>query len=403
MDLSYGEEIESFREEVKSFLSSNWPPAEGGDKAEQLQAFRLKATDAGYLNRGVPKQYGGSEQAPDSLKGSVIGEEFRRARAPMEPPGIGTMMLVPTLLDRGEEWQKEKFVRATIQGELGWCQGYSEPGSGSDLASLKTKGELVGDEWVINGQKIWTSSAVEADYMFCLVRTEPEAKKHAGISYLLIDMKQPGIDVRPLKQMTGSSEFNEVFLNDVRTPKDWIVGNRGEGWLVSRTTLKHERAGIGAAGQSVALLQGLVALARERKLNGRPAIEDTEIRRKLAELEGYVRAHQYSSYLQMTKDLKGENPGVIQLMTKINSTNMGHMVAKLAMEILGDDGLAAPSSEGLMSLRGGDAGSAGRWISQYMSSLGVAIAGGTANVQRNVIAERGFGLPRDAAANKSSK
>jgi alkylation response protein AidB-like acyl-CoA dehydrogenase len=403
MDLSYGEEIESFREEVKSFLSSNWPPAEGGDKAEQLQAFRLKATDAGYLNRGVPKQYGGSEQAPDSLKGSVIGEEFRRARAPMEPAGIGTMMLVPTLLDRGEEWQKEKFVRATIQGELGWCQGYSEPGSGSDLASLKTKGELVGDEWVINGQKIWTSSAVEADYMFCLVRTEPEAKKHAGISYLLIDMKQPGIDVRPLKQMTGSSEFNEVFLNDVRTPKDWIVGNRGEGWLVSRTTLKHERAGIGAAGQSVALLQGLVALARERKLNGRPAIEDTEIRRKLAELEGYVRAHQYSSYLQMTKDLKGENPGVIQLMTKINSTNMGHMVAKLAMEILGDDGLAAPSSEGLMSLRGGDAGSAGRWISQYMSSLGVAIAGGTANVQRNVIAERGFGLPRDAAANKSSK
>ena len=403
MDLSYGEEIESFREEVKSFLSSNWPPAEGGDKAEQLQAFRLKATDAGYLNRGVPKQYGGSEQAPDSLKGSVIGEEFRRARAPMEPAGIGTMMLVPTLLDRGEAWQKEKFVRATIQGELGWCQGYSEPGSGSDLASLKTKGELVGDEWVINGQKIWTSSAVEADYMFCLVRTEPEAKKHAGISYLLIDMKQPGIDVRPLKQMTGSSEFNEVFLNDVRTPKDWIVGNRGEGWLVSRTTLKHERAGIGAAGQSVALLQGLVALARERKLNGRPAIEDTEIRRKLAELEGYVRAHQYSSYLQMTKDLKGENPGVIQLMTKINSTNMGHMVAKLAMEILGDDGLAAPSSEGLMSLRGGDAGSAGRWISQYMSSLGVAIAGGTANVQRNVIAERGFGLPRDAAANKSSK
>ena len=226
MDLSYGEEIESFREEVKTFLSSNWPPAEGGDKAEQLQAFRLKATDAGYLNRGVPKQYGGSEQAPDSLKGSVIGEEFRRARAPMEPAGIGTMMLVPTLLDRGEAWQKEKFVRATIQGELGWCQGYSEPGSGSDLASLKTKGELVGDEWVINGQKIWTSSAVEADYMFCLVRTEPEAKKHAGISYLLIDMKQPGIDVRPLKQMTGSSEFNEVFLNDVRTPKDWIVGKR---------------------------------------------------------------------------------------------------------------------------------------------------------------------------------
>ncbi len=130
------------------------------------------------------------------------------------------MMLVPTLLDRGEEWQKEKFVRATVMGEIAWCQGYSEPGSGSDLASLKTRGELVGDEWVINGQKIWTSSAHEADFMFCLVRTEPEAKKHAGISYLLIDMKQPGIDVRPLREMTGGAMFNEVFFNDVKTPEE---------------------------------------------------------------------------------------------------------------------------------------------------------------------------------------
>ena len=319
----------------------------------------------------------------------------------MEPRGIGTMMLVPTLLERGTDWQKEKFVQGTIQGEISWCQGYSEPGSGSDLASLKTRGELVDGEWVINGQKIWTSSAVEADYMFCLVRTEPEAKKHAGISYLLIDMKQPGIDVRPLKQMTGSSEFNEVFFNDVRTPEDWIVGKRGEGWLVSRTTLKHERNGIGAAAQSVNLLQALVGLAKERKLDGRPAIEDPSIRRGLAELEGYIRAHQYSGYLQMTKDLKGESAGVMQLMNKINSTNIGHMVSKLAMEILGEDGLVAPSTMGVMGLMGKGASSPANWVAQYMSSIGVAIAGGTANIQRNVIAERGFGLPRDAAANAS--
>ena len=210
-------------------------------------------------------------------------------------------------------------------------------------------------------------------------------------------MKAPGIDVRPLKQMTGSMEFNEVFFNDVKTPKDWIVGNRGEGWLVSRTTLKHERNSIGAAAQTVGLLNALVELARERKLDGRPAIEDQSIRRGLAELEGYVRSHQYSGYLQMTKGLKGENPGVIQLMNKLNSTNMGHMVAKLAMEILGDDGLIAPSTHGLGM---GGAGAAG-WITQYMSSVGVAIAGGTANIQRNVIAERGFGLPRDAAANRT--
>ena len=400
MDLSYGSDFEDFRKEVSGFLSANWPPEAGGSRDDQRKAFRRKATEAGYLNRSIPKQYGGSEQEPDSMKGAVISEEFTKVKAPMEPRGIGTMMLVPTLLDRGEDWQKEKFVQATIEGDLIWCQGYSEPGSGSDLASLMTKGELVGDQWTINGQKIWTSSAMEADYMFCLVRTEPDAKKHAGISYLLIDMKQPGIDIRPLKQMTGSAEFNEVFFTDVTTPKDWIVGNRGEGWLVSRTTLKHERNGIGAAAQTLNLLAALVNLAKKRKLDGKPAIEDQTIRRGLAELEGYVRSHQYSGFFQMTKDLKGENAGVIQLMNKINSTNIGHMVAKLAMEILGDDGLVAPRGGGIVGLSG-DGGDVGIWISQYMSSLGVAIAGGTANVQRNVIAERGFGLPRDAAANKT--
>jgi len=403
MDLSYGPEMEAFRKEVKDFLSANWRAKGDGAKGsggDRIQAFRERAIEAGYLCRNIPKQYGGSEQPPDALRGQVIREEFEAARAPMEPRGIGTMMLVPTLIDRGEEWQKEKFVGPTIRGELTWCQGYSEPGSGSDLASLKTKGELDGDDWVINGQKIWTSGAQHADYMFCLVRTEPDAKKHAGISYLLIDMKAKGIDVRPLRQMTGSSEFNEVFLSDVRTPKDWIVGQRGEGWLVSRTTLKHERNSIGAAAQTLALLDGLVTLAKERTLDGVPAIEDPGVRRSLVEIEGYIRAHQYSGFLQMTKGLKGENAGVIQLMNKLNSTNIGHKVAKLAMEILGDDGMLAPSDRGLGLSSAGT--STASWLSQYMASLGIAIAGGTANVQRNVIAERGLGLPRDAAANRGN-
>jgi alkylation response protein AidB-like acyl-CoA dehydrogenase len=403
MDLSYGSEIESFRQEVKQFLAASWPLKGAEAKlspADQARHFRRIAIERGYLCRNIPKAYGGSEQAPDALRGQVIREEFTAAHAPMEPRGIGTMMLVPTLLDRGEEWQKEKFVRPTIEGDITWCQGYSEPGSGSDLASLKTRGELVGDEWVINGQKIWTSGAQHADYMFCLVRTEPEAKKHAGISYLLIDMKSPGIDVRPLRQMTGSSEFNEVFLNDVRTPKDWIVGQRGEGWLVSRTTLKHERNSIGAAAQTIQLLEGLVDLARTAQIDGRPAIEDPGVRRSLVEIEGYVRAHEYSGFLQMSKDLKGENAGIIQMMNKLNSTNIGHMVAKLAMELLGDDGLVAPGDRGL-GLAAVGTTPAG-WVSQYMASLGIAIAGGTANVQRNVIAERGLGLPRDAAANRSN-
>ncbi|MBW2497219.1 MAG: acyl-CoA dehydrogenase family protein [Deltaproteobacteria bacterium] len=403
MDLSYGSEMDSFREEVRLFLAESWPPS-GDEKkrsrAEQLRRFRERAVERGYLCRNIPKRYGGSEQEPDVLKSQVIREEFRNASAPMEPPGIGTMMLVPTLLERGEEWQKEKFVRATILGELTWCQGYSEPGSGSDLASLKTRGELVGDEWVINGQKIWTSSAQDADYMFCLVRTEPDAQKHAGISYLLIDMKQPGIEVRPLRQMTGQSDFNEVFLNDVRTPEDWIVGKRGEGWLVSRTTLKHERNSIGAASQSVELFEALVELAKERLIDGRPGIERPDIRRALVELEGYVRSHAYSGYLQLTRDVKGESPGILAMMNKLNSTNIGHKVARIGMELIDEDGLVGPG-ERSQSAMGPPLMSPGSWVSQYMWSLGIAIAGGTANIQRNVIAERGLGLPRDAAAQRS--
>ena len=402
MDLTYGSEMEEFREEVKGFLAANWPPAKdakNSSRADQIQQFRESAIAQGYLCRNIPKEYGGSEQPADALRGQVIREEFDAAQAPMEPRGIGTMMLVPTLLDRGEEWQKEKFVGPTIRGEITWCQGYSEPGSGSDLASLMTRGEIDGDDWVINGQKIWTSGAQRADYMFCLVRTEPDAKKHAGISYLLIDMKSSGIDVRPLRQMTGSSEFNEVFLNDVRTPKDWIVGERGEGWLVSRTTLKHERNSIGGAAQTLSLLDALVDLAKSREIDGRPAIEDPGVRRELIEIEGYIRSHQYSGFLQMTKGLKSENAGVIQLMNKLVSTNIGHKVSRLAMELLADDGILAPDDRGLgLTFQGTT--TAG-WISQSMASLGIAIAGGTANVQRNVIAERGLGLPRDAAANRS--
>jgi alkylation response protein AidB-like acyl-CoA dehydrogenase len=404
VDLRYGPEYEAFREEVRKFLSANWPlkGAEAEqDLAGQALTFRKRAIAGGYLARSIPKAYGGSEQPSDPLRAAVIREEFLRARAPMDPPGIGTMMLVPTLLEKGTEWQKQKWVPGTILGDITWCQGYSEPGSGSDLASLKTRGELVGDEWVINGQKIWTSSAQMADFMFCLVRTEPEASKHAGISYLLIDMKQPGIDVRPLKQMTGGADFNEVFLTDVRTPKDWIVGKRGEGWIVSRTTLKHERDSIGNAAMTEVLFKGLVKLAKESQRNGRPAIEDASIRQRLATIEGYVQAHKYSGYRQLTANLRGEDLGILALMNKLHSTNIGQEVAKLAMDLLESDALADPSSS--QRLFGIAPRSGAGWVGQFMASLGVAIAGGTANVQRNVIAERGLGLPRDWAAQQHGK
>jgi alkylation response protein AidB-like acyl-CoA dehydrogenase len=402
MDLSYGKEYEDFRQEVRSFLDETWPPRgelAGLPKAEGAARFRTLATERGYLYRSIPRQHGGSEQPPDALRAQIIREEFSRAHAPMEIRGIGMMMLVPTLLERGEEWQKEKFVGPTVRGEIVWCQGYSEPGSGSDLASLQTRGELVGDEWVINGQKIWTTSAKRADWMFCLVRTEPEAPKHGGISYLLIPMKQPGIEVSPLKQMTGGADFNQVFLNDARTPADHIVGRRGEGWQVSRTTLKHERNSIGAAAQTLMMFEGLLRFAKDTTRNGRPAIEDPRIRDGLGVLEGYVKAHEYSGMRQFTKDAKGEAPGLISLMNKLHSTNIGHMVAKLALDIMGDDGLLDPVPRDEMGMI--PTGSR-MWVSQYMYSLGIATAGGTANIQRNVIGERGLGLPRDYYADRSS-
>jgi len=402
MDLSYGPEYEAFRAEVREFLAENWPPR--GEEAELPRRrgaarFRDKATARGYLRRNIPARYGGSEQDPDEVKANVIREEFARVRAPMDVRGIGTMMLVPTLLERGEEWQKEKFVEATVKGELVWCQGYSEPGAGSDLASLRTRAELIGDEWVINGQKIWTTNAHEADWMFCLCRTEPDAPKHAGISYLLIPMKQPGIEVRPLRQMTGGADFNEVFLTDARTPADHIVGKRGEGWQVSRSTLRHERNSIGSSAQTSMIFAGLLHLARTTRRGGRPRIEDPSVRQRLARIEGWVKAHECSGYRQLTRNARGEDPGIIQQMNKLVSTNIGSQIAELALDLLGDDGLldAAHSEQRAFAPRDNRA-----WIGQYMYSLGIAIAGGTANIQRNVIAERGLGLPRDLYAERSS-
>ncbi len=398
MDLSYGKEYEEFREEVRGFLASNW--AEGAGSSDDARSrFRKQAVEHGYLARSIPSRYGGSEQPADEIRATIIREEFSSARAPGDVQGIGTMMLVPTLLEKGEEWQREKFVPPTVRGEVKWCQGYSEPGSGSDLASLQTRAELDGDEWVINGQKIWTTGAQRADYMFCLCRTEPDASKHAGISYLLIPMKQPGIEVTPLRQMTGGSDFNQVFLTDARTPKDWIVGKRGEGWIVSRTTLKHERNSIGAAAQSVATFAGLLQLAKNTQRDGRPAIENPEIRQRLGALEGFVRAHEYSGYRQLTANARGVSPGVLQTMNKLISTNIGHEVANIALDLLDDEGLLDPLADREMGRI--PRGSRG-WISQYMYSLGIAVAGGTANIQRNVIGERGLGLPRDAYAQKGS-
>ena len=319
MDLSYGTAAESFREEIRSFLKAAWSPGER--RNDELKAyvadFRISATNKGYLYRAIPKQYGGSQQPVDVIKAQVIREEFQRARAPMEIAGNGMNMTVPTLLEQGTEEQKELFIRKTMSGEYIWGQGYSEPGSGSDLASVRTKGELSADgsKWIINGQKIWTSQGMLSTHMFMLVRTEPDAAKHDGITYLLIDLDQPGISRRPIKQMTGEEgnhTFCEFFFDNAETPVSWQVGERGKGWYVSRTTLKHERASIGSADGLGNQFKKLVELAKEVGRISEPVIRD-----KMAQIEGYVLSHRYTSFRLFSCAASGENPGPVSLMMKL--------------------------------------------------------------------------------------
>jgi alkylation response protein AidB-like acyl-CoA dehydrogenase len=389
MDLTFSSEYQAFRAEVRAFLAEHWDATRSRDE-DFVDRFRCEATARGYLYRAIPKRYGGSEQPADVLKAQIIAEEFMAARAPQEVTGQGTMMLVPVLLEVGEEWQREKFIEPTIRGKIKWAQGYSEPGAGSDLASLRTRAELMGDEWVINGQKIWTTRANESDYMFILCRTEPDAPKHQGISYLLIDFKQPGITIRPIKQISGEQEFYETFLDDARTPKDWIVGERGKGWEISKVNLKHERNGVGSAARAQALLRSIVKLAKEAQIDGKPAIEHPRIRDRLAAIDAYVMTQTVSGYYQTTLGSRGESPGVLGLAAKLNNTEIGKMISELAMDIAGEAMLTMPPEKGPAGLE--------RWFKQVMGSLGMSIAGGASNIQRNIIAERGLDLPREALA-----
>lgn len=393
MDLSYGAEADIYRAQLRDFLRAEWQPAglRGAELKAYTRAFRRKATDQGYLYRNIPRAYGGSEQPVDVIRAQVIREEFGRARAPMEVTGNGMAMLVPTLLERGTQAQKDYFLRATIEGDFLWGQGYSEPATGSDLASVRTKGELIDGQWVINGQKIWTSQGGPATHMFALVRTEPQASKHGGISYLLIDLNQPGVTRRPIRQMTGDEGFYEFFFDNAVTPADWIVGERGDGWNVSRTTLKHERANIGSAEKLGGQFAKLVELAQQVKRNGRSAIEDPEIRQLLARIEGWVMAHRYSSFRLFSLAAAQEQPGILHLMMKLLLTETGHEIALAAQELIGDEALIEPASAG-SGRRGPE-----KWLDQIMGSLGNSIAGGTTNIQRNIIAERGLDLPRDLA------
>lgn len=398
MDLRLGPDYERFRDELRAFLRESWP-LRGVEASlpleEQERRFRERALARGYLYRDIPRAYGGSEQPPDVLKDSILQTELAAAGAPGNIRNIGPAMLAPTLIEFGTDAQKRRFVPPTLRGEMLWCQGYSEPGAGSDLASLQSRAVLDGDHWVVTGHKVWTSSAHEAHFMFGLFRTEPDAPKHAGISYLLIDMKAPGVTVRPLRQMTGGAEFNEVFLDAVRVPAENIVGRRGDGWKVSRATLKHERNLIADPQLLRKMFDGVVALARRTLRDGRPAIACDDVRQRLAELEGYFWSQHYSGLRQLTAAARGQELKVMlpMMMNKLYSTDLMQRLTTLAYELLGDTGLVMPAPE--------EAGMAllpdapGSWTAQYMFAIANSIAGGASNIQRNIIGERGLGLPRD--------
>ncbi len=393
MDLNFTPEEEEFRLKVRRFLEENLPksglkPGSEGraDKEwlERSKAWQKKLYEAGYVGLSWPREYGG--QAMDPVRQSIVNDEMVRANAPFLIGGSGLSMLGPTLISWGTEEQKKRFLPKILNAEEIWCQGYSEPGAGSDLASLRTRAEIVGDEFIVNGQKVWTSNAHFSQWMFCLVRTDPEAPKHRGISYILIDMKTPGIEVRPLVQMTGDRGFNEVFFDNVHVPRKNLVGKLNEGWLVANATLFHERNMLGSATGSKQRFNRLLALAKSIKRNGRPLSEDPVFRQRLADLEIRVEAMTFHSYRQLTDHVRGRNPGIETMINKLVGTELNHDLATAAMEAMGDYSLLAREDKAVVDH--------GYWPYEWMFSLGLVIGGGTSHIQKNIIAERGLKMPK---------
>ena len=391
MDLSYGREYETFREEVKSFIRAHkhkQPGPSDGLKSSALREWQRLLIENGYHSRTIPSEYGGFGAEPDIIKSRIIAEEFGAARMHRGFNGQGVTMLTPVLLEMGTETQKQAFVGPTINAEIIWCQGYSEPGAGSDLASLATKAELDGDEWVINGQKIWTSTAHHADWIFCLVRTEPNAPKHLGISFLLFRMDTPGIEIRPLVDMTGDANFNEVFFTDVRVPKDQIVGERGQGWQVANAILSHERGSLAMPDAAINRLNGVKRLMREESMNGVPLTENPVFRDRLMKLEGRVLAMQYNDMrLLSAKINKNQDVRLANMIVKLIGTELRHEIECLGIDVMGEIGLSYGDNPHVRAH--------GSWQYQYMFYLGLIIGGGTSQIQKNIISERGLGMPKE--------
>ncbi len=371
----------------------------GEARAAFNQEWPAKLYEGGWICASWPEEYGG--KGLSTMEYVVLTEEFARAGAPLRADFFGDTLVGPTLLQWGTEAQKREFLPKILRGQIRWCQGFSEPDSGSDLASLKMTAVLDGDEWVINGQKVWTTQAQYADYIFLLARTDPAAPKHKGISYLLVPMRQPGVEVRPIVQPDGTAEFNEVFLDDVRCPKDNVVGGVNNGWQVANTTLGFERGSSATTSyrRFEKELEEIIARARAAGV-----LSDPRVRQRIARAHTTVQIMKVNGWRSLTTALTGrKDPGVAALgaSNKMFWSEYHRDVMELAMDVWGLDGLLLTGANDVASWPGVTRAS-GRpsypvnpLQQAFFFSRSETIWGGTAEIQRNIVGERVLGLPRE--------
>ena len=406
MDLNYPPETEPFRQEIRAWLVDHLPEGWGTPgfsmTRQERKAFNASWTETlfagGWICASWPTEYGG--KGLSLMESVVLNEEFARAQAPLRADFFGDTLVSPTILQWGTEEQKQQFIPGILNGTISWCQGFSEPDAGSDLASLKTRAELDGDEWVINGQKVWTTQAQFADYIFLLARTDADAPKHAGISYLLVPMKQPGVEVRPIEQVDGSADFNEVFFTNVRCPRANVVGGEHNGWKVAMTTLGFERGSSATTGHRRFLreLDQIIATART---NGR--VVDPLIRQRLATAWSKVKIMEINGYRSLTDSLHGtHHTAALGACNKMFWTETHQQTMELALDILGLDaqvltGSFDPEADERVQ-RGRDDYPVSDLQASFFFSRSETIWGGTAEIQRNIVGERVLGLPKEPKA-----
>jgi len=405
MELTYPPEAEEYREKVQAFLAEHLPPGWKGIGAlerDEMQRFREEwrhvLYEHGYLGVSWPKEYGGAGLSP--VEQVVLAEEFARAGVPTGVVNdvFGIQMVGNTLIEWGTEEQKRRFLPRILSGEDRWCQGYSEPNAGSDLGNLGCRAQLDGDEWVINGQKIWTSAGHLANWIFVLTRTDPTAPKHRGITFLLCPMDQPGVEVRPIRMITGESEFNEIFFTDARSRAENVVGQVNGGWAVAMTLLGYER-GEAAATFPILFrteLDRLLELAREQ---GRQ--DDPRFRQRLAWCYAKVEIMRYLGYRTLTRFLRGSQPGPESSIFKIFWSEYHQAATELAADVMGPHALVPSGRPRTTAFQTDDPGapnSTASWVGTFLGSRAETIYAGSSQIQRNILGEMVLGLPKEPRA-----